>query len=314
MVNGRADGYPTLINTGTQGHEGGLSDLPNPESLAGLQTSEQQTAGGHEQQFSLETTIDSLLLGDAQSKKAVAVGPVSPPIPTKLAQKIWRGEYIDLDELLPVRLGAPGPTVLDVLLQVEKTKAKKNITTIEEWVLAFNNFISVVAMRSTEHVRDLLAYSSTIVKASQDFQGSLWLEYDIHFRKQIATRTSPQWATIDAALWAMYFARATPKSSMTRAIEADGSSGHKTASQDGRQQNPTRYRYNPYVPTRVCFRWNSCNGCQLVDCKFQHCCVRCRDTSHTALGCPQRRPNPLPPRPQEQPSQETNFRPPMGRH
>ena len=51
-----------------------------------------------------------------------------------------------------MRLGAPGPTVLDVLLQlqVEKAKAKKNITTIEEWVLVFNNFISVVAMHSTE--------------------------------------------------------------------------------------------------------------------------------------------------------------------
>ena len=213
-----------------------------------------------------------------------------------------------------MRLGAPGPTVLDVLLQGEKAKAKKNITTIEEWVLAFNNLISVVAMRPTGQVRDLLAYSSTIVKASQDFQGSPWLEYDIHFRKQIATRASPQWATIDAALWAMYFARATPKSSiMTVASAGRPGNDQKAATQEGRQQNPTRYRYNPYVPTRVCFRWNSRNGCQLVDCKFQHCCVRCRDTSHTALGCPQRKPYPPPPRPQEQPSQETNFRLPPGR-
>ena len=57
--------------------DGGLSDLSNPETLAGLQTSEQRTETGHEQQFSLETTIDSLLYDDPQSKKAVAVGPVS---------------------------------------------------------------------------------------------------------------------------------------------------------------------------------------------------------------------------------------------
>ena len=94
----------------------------------------------------------------------VAAGPVSPPIPSKLAENIWRGEYIKLDELLPACLGAPAPTVLDVLLH-----GKKNISTIEDWVLSFNTFISVIAMRTPEQVRDLLAYSSTIVKASQDF-------------------------------------------------------------------------------------------------------------------------------------------------
>ena len=61
-----------------------------------------------------------------------------------------------------MRLGAPGSTVLDVLLQLqgEKAKAKKNFTTIEEWELAFYNFI-VLVIHSTELVRDLLAYSST---------------------------------------------------------------------------------------------------------------------------------------------------------
>ena len=53
MIMGRdsgADGYSTLINTGTHGRDGGLSDLPNPETLAGLQTSEHRTDTGHEQQ------------------------------------------------------------------------------------------------------------------------------------------------------------------------------------------------------------------------------------------------------------------------
>ena len=39
MITGRdsgADGYSTLINTGIHGRDGGLSDIPNPETLAGL--------------------------------------------------------------------------------------------------------------------------------------------------------------------------------------------------------------------------------------------------------------------------------------
>ena len=294
--------------------EGGLSDLPDPQSLSGLLANGHQPNEDRELQFSLETPLGSLVPDNTQSKKAITVGPISPPIPSKLAEKIWRGEFIDLDELLPARLGAPGPTVLDALFQGEKAKPKKNISTIEEWVLSFNTLISVVAMRNQEQVRDLLAYSSTIVKASQDFQGSPWKEYDTHFRKQIATQSSPQWATIDVVLWAIYFARATPKStsastSGTGSAEPDD---HKIPQQK-RQQNLPRSRYNPYGPTRVCFRWNSRNGCQLIDCKFRHCCVRCCDPAHTSLDCPQQRPLPPPPRPQEQFSQETNFRPPSGR-
>jgi hypothetical protein len=221
----------------------------------------------------------------------------------KLAEKIWRGEYIELDELLPARLGAPGPTVLDVLLHSDKAKPKKNISTIEDWVLSFNTFISVVAMRTPEQVRDLLAYSSTIVKASQDFQGSPWLEYDVHFRKQIATA---QWATLDASLWTMYFARASPKPATTTSAKF-GASG---TSNEHKSDKP---RYTPYTSTRVCFRWNSRVGCHLVNCKYLHCCIRCRDSSHIALDCPQQRSNPPPSHPQEQPPRETSFRPLMGR-
>lgn len=242
----------------------------------------------------------------------MAVGPVSPPVPSKLAEKIWRGEYIELDELLPARLGAPAPTVLDVLLHGEKAKPKKNISTIEDWVLSFNTFISVVAMRTPEQVRDLLAYSSTIVKASQDFQGAPWLEYDVHFRKQIATRGSPQWATIHAALWAMYFARANPKPMAGMSAKAGGTGASNDYKSDKNQLNsaPSRSRFTPYTPTRVCFRWNSRSGCHLMGCKFLHCCL---GSSHTALDCPQQRSNPPPPHPQEQLPRETTIRPPTGR-
>ena len=164
----------------------------------------------------------------------------------------------------------------------------------------------------SRQVRDLLAYSSTIVKASQDFLGAPWLEYDIHFRKQVATRGSPQWATIDASLWAMYFARANPKPIPGMSTKA-GASGAGNDYKSQQNSARPRSRFSPYTPVRVCFRWNSRNGCQLVGCKFLHCCLRCRDSSHTALDCPQQRPNPPLPHPQEQLSRDTSFRLPIGR-
>ena len=157
-------------------------------------------------------------------------------------------------------------------------------------------------------MRDLLAYSSTIVEASQDFDGSAWLEYDAHFRKQLTTQSTPNWSIIDASLWTMHFVKATPKAQI---VSTQGDI--KGPAQEKRQQYPNRYRYSPYPTNRGCFKWNSRSGCQLVECKFLHCCIHCRNTSHTAMECPQRKMNPPPQRPQDLPSQETIFRPPMGR-
>ena len=228
----------------------------------------------------------------------MSVGPASTPIPLKLVEKIWRGDYIELHELLPTRLGAPGPTTLDALLQSDKIKH-------EDWVLCFNTLVSVIAMRTPEQASDLLAYSSTTVKASHYFEGLPWIDYDVHFRRQIATQSSPKWGTIDAALWIMYFTRATPKPAST-----PPTGDRNQPSQDKRQQGQSKYRYTPYPTNRVCFRWNSQAGCHLINCKFLHCCLRCRDTSHTAIDSPQRKLNTMAPHSQEQPPTGTNFRPP----
>lgn len=288
-----------------------LNDMPSHQALTGLQTFDQEGEEPLDQQFSLLSPLTSLVSNKPHSSQAVSVGPMSPPIPRKLVDKIWRGEYVEMQELLPARLGAPAPTVLDALLRSEKMKAKKEISTIQEWVVCFNTFISIIAMKKPEQVRDLLAYSSTIVKASQDFEGLPWLDYDIHFRRQLATKKDPQWAQIDASLWTVYFARATPKTTV------DSTRGEKTATNAQKRQFPSKNRFNPYPSNKVCFKWNSPKGCDLVECKFLHCCIHCRDTSHRSFECPQSwGKGGVQSRSQGQGWQgrdDDSFRPPMGR-
>lgn len=84
------------IPTGTKSaltDQGGLSEVPNPQALAGLQTLGQREGTERDPQFSHITPLTLLLPDNPQSKKAVAVVPISPPIPTKIAEKInmtWR--------------------------------------------------------------------------------------------------------------------------------------------------------------------------------------------------------------------------------
>ena len=99
--------------------------------------------------LSLQLPLTSLTasLSKIKPNLAVSVGPHSPPIPKKLAQKIWRNEFIELRELLPSRLGIPPPTLMDVLASPSTSKAPlKQISTIEG-VMCFNTYTALVALK-----------------------------------------------------------------------------------------------------------------------------------------------------------------------
>ena len=115
-----------------------------------------------------------------------------------------------MHELSPTRLGASEPTLYDLLSQ-EKAKKQKHINRIDEWVICFNTYISVVALREPQRVPDLLAYSSLVVQASRDYAGTPWRAYDTHFRKQAAAMKLIKWGEKDLSLWLSYFAPALAK-------------------------------------------------------------------------------------------------------
>ena len=119
------------------------------------------------------------------STEAIVVSVNLPPVPGKLAEKIWRKEFIELDALLPSRLGAAEPTLQDLVCG-ERKKEKKGIATIQEWVGCFNSFMAVVLVKEPSRAKDLLAYSSLIVKASSEYEKEAWLGYDRLFRRQAA--------------------------------------------------------------------------------------------------------------------------------
>ena len=48
------------------------------------------------------------------TNEAVIVGMNSPPVPKKLVEKIWKGDYVQLDKLLPANLGTPELTLVDL--------------------------------------------------------------------------------------------------------------------------------------------------------------------------------------------------------
>ena len=137
------------------------------------------------------------------SSEAIVVGGSSPPVPRKIAEKIWKLEYVDLNELLPSRLGAPELTMLDLFTQRDRAKEAKKIQTFEQWVACFNTLVSVMAARYPDRVKDMLAYSSLIAKAHADYEGTQWLSYDNHFRHTVAAKQLKDWSEVGPSLWTL---------------------------------------------------------------------------------------------------------------
>lgn len=75
---------------------------------------------------------------DQLQGEAVIIRAHSPPVPHKLADRIWRGEYTEMQELLASCLGLPEPSIVDVLAGKLRQQSPKTVSDIYQWVQCFN--------------------------------------------------------------------------------------------------------------------------------------------------------------------------------
>lgn len=216
----------------------------------------------------------------------IVVSPNDPPIPNKLAQRVWKGEYIELSEFLPESLGASDPISQGTVSESKGTR-KQKVSSISQWVQCFNTYMSIVALKQPSRITDLLAYSSLIVQAHRKYSGDNWQVYDRNFRQQAAARQPLLWAHIDPGLWTMAFANATANQHCQWCLSLD----HPTC------ECPDRVT-DSAVP--ICRRWNWME-CSQSSCRYRHICSGCLSPHHKECRCPLGRQR-GPARPQPYPS------------
>ena len=133
---------------------------------------------------------------------SITTGPNSTPIPQKIFQKIRKGEYVDLAELLPVRLGGQQESL-------GSGAKSKRISNILQWVECFNAYTSVVLAQSKRPIGLFLSHCED------------WIQYDSNFRKQAAAFSSEKWAEIHPTLWQLAFANAAPRTHYAMCFSLD---------------------------------------------------------------------------------------------
>ena len=249
------------------------------------------------------------------NSEALIVSKNLPPVPKKLAERIWRNEYIEFELLLPTKLGSPEPT-LGELFTGGRRKERKSTMSIQEWVVCFNTYLAILTLKDPTRVKDLLAYSSLIVKASADFEGECWRNYDQFFRRQAAAEPAryPQWGEIEPCMWTQHFGRAAARPTCI----VCGQRGHENCARAGENSNTDLGKKQPYARSKpypvqrtkapICRRWNRGDICSASYCNYQHVCAECFK-DHRAKECPKKK---LPGRAKEEDQKEGgrySFRP-----
>ena len=165
--------------------------------------------------------------------------------------------------------------------------------------------MSVMSRRFPADVVELLAYISQIHKASQEFVGTAWVNYNTTFRKQAAASGNRRWSAVNVCLYSPCFTgKATPGKycdlcfsaahvareyyvdvaygwKMVRSVVASLSVGQESRS--GGHLAITDRR-DPQAVQEVCRNFNA-GRCFYSKCSRRHVCSSC-DGIHPAVSCP----------------------------
>ena len=104
----------------------------------------------------------------------LAIAPSGVAIPPKLAQKIWRDDFVEMTELLPDKLGQLDPPETSGSKDADKQRLKdRRVANILQWIECFHSYIGVMVQQQPTRTQDLLAYASLVVHAARKYTGGV---------------------------------------------------------------------------------------------------------------------------------------------
>ena len=125
-------------------------------------------------------------------------------IPAKLTQKILRGEFVEMRELLPDSWHTE--ELKDTCCRAPLPRQGGLITDVVLWCEGYATMVAVLSTKYPEKTPHFMDYMRSIVCASRTFEGAAWASYDAAFRRRAANRLSLDWSQSDSALFNEAFA------------------------------------------------------------------------------------------------------------
>ena len=214
-------------------------------------------------------------------------------IDSSLREKIERGEFVDLERLLPSnrynqRLTGDSRMELvnrdGVTYFVPATDRENKITGIRKWEQAFRVYAAIYCKENPSRSAEIWQYIYTINTAASAFQWDNVAWYDFTFRQLMAAKPHHSWAKTYAQFWNLAMRNplgASNSQTFSSNLQARSSQGHppgQISSRNGHKKCGD-WRDN------CCWHFNRTGKCTRSGCRFENRCSYCGSYSHYLNIC-----------------------------
>lgn len=264
----------------------------------GTFSSNQNYVNAQESGEGVSASIDGRLQVNSQSPNPlVSVSdPISAHIPTKIKDKIWNGEFIDLNMLLKSAKDLANESNIHGNLAIRGgvlsiiDNKKFSIKNIHLWTSAFMIFMDIMLEKWPTKGQELLKYMQSVrLAASRGYSGD-WVNYDEQYRLKKARYPNSSWAQVDMELWLICISSQRSNFVNREQMSMDNSVQGLWQKDDNSYpllSNSNNVTSKRTMSLRYCIVYNKGQRCTYGrSCRFQHKCQKCTG-NHPASFCKQ---------------------------
>ena len=222
-------------------------------------------------------------------------------VPAELICKIQRGEFVELEKLLPKpRTGGYSEEPKTELIfregrpvivpHVDKSRV---ITGIRRWEQAFRIYAAVYSQANPDRSAEIWQYVFIINTAATSYSWSNVAEYDFAFRQMIAVNPNRSWSKVYDQMWNVCLTDHLPNKSSGNGQYHFNRGGGSAASFSATNSNNNANQHNSNSSSaqkkggsKYCWRFNK-GKCRFgLSCRYINRCSVCDQASHGSSTCP----------------------------
>ena len=204
-------------------------------------------------------------------------------ISQNLKNKIAKGEYVDLEQLVPKdKYGRFIDTREESRVELVskeghtyfKSMKESQINGLRKWEQAFRVYAAIYTENNPKRSVEIWQYMHVINVAASSFQWENVANYDLTFRQLMSYKPHRSWAKIYNQGWNL--AMRDPLSRNNTANQQNNSN-HRASQGNGRRD----WRDD------CCWKYNR-NRCHKLECRYDHRCSYCGRWNHGFYNCHKR--------------------------
>ena len=210
-------------------------------------------------------------------------------IDKSMCEKIEKGEYVDLEKLLPKeRGGIPNPGSLDGASRLEWVHKDRQtflapvndklnkITSFRRWEQAFHMYATIYCGANPTRAREIWQYISVINTAATSYVWDNVYNYDVIFRHLMAFNPQRSWAITYNQMWNL---------SMREPLQQRGTHGGNNRPLNSHSTNHNN-KCRSGKRSDYCWNFNKGVKCKFgANCPFIEKCSFCNSPSHGLHNC-----------------------------